>query len=192
MLARALTLAGTSVVLSALAHVLGGGEAALGPVLALGALQLAAASRVARRPLTAARVAAWAAATQLLTHVALAWLHRAAGTDVAVLGHHGLEHAHAAIGAGAAHALVPTGPARWPMLAAHVLGTLAVVALASGADRAAAAVRSRWAVVLDALAPRRTPVRARLTARARMRVTGPSAPLRHSVVRRGPPAVAPA
>jgi hypothetical protein len=189
-LARALTLAGTSVAVSALAHVLAGGQAAPGPVLAIGALQLAAASLVARRPLTAGRVAAWAVATQLLTHVALAWLHPGPGTAVAVPGHHGLEQAHAALGAGAAHAIVPAGPARWTMLAAHLLGTVVVVALASGADRAATAVRSRWAVVLDALAPRPAPARARLLVHASARAASGAAPLRHSVVRRGPPAAA--
>lgn len=184
-LTRALVLAATSAAVSALAHVVAGGRAPLGPLLGLGALQLALATRVGRRPLTAGRVVAWAAAAQAATHLALTWLHPAAGTDVVVLGHHGLEHAHAAA---AGH--TATGSAGAAMLAAHVLGTLLVAVLAPGADRAATAVVARWSVVLAALEPASPLVAPRphaAPARVRARSTSP---LRHALVRRGPPSPA--
>lgn len=182
-LTRALVLAATSTAVSALAHVVGGGRAPLGPLLGLAALQLALATRVGRRPLTAGRVVAWAAAAQAATHLTLAWLHPATGTDVVVLGHHGLEHAHAAAAAG--HAT--TGSAGLAMLAAHVLGTLVVALLAPGADRAAAAVVARWSVVLAALEAPSPLVAPRPHAAPTPAPARSTSPLRHALVRRGPP-----
>lgn len=193
-LARALTLAVPSLALSALAHVLGGGMAAPATLAALGVLQLALATGVARRPLGVTRVTVWAVAAQTTTHLALTWLHPSAGTVVTITGHHAAGHVaergRAALGH--THALVPGGTARWAMLAAHVVGTLVLVALLSGIDRAAAAVRSRWAVVLEALAGIALPVPPRGPAPTPTPATGAGRLLRHSAPRRGPPAVAPA
>lgn len=179
-LARALTVAATTLATSAGAHAVAGGHlvppallGALGPVLVVAALPLT------RTRLRTPSLLVWAGSAQLALHLALSWLHPTAGTTVTVVGHHGLQTA-ATASTGATGAALP-------MLLAHLLGTALAVALAVAADRAAAFTRAWWlgtvrTVTSHPLSPGRPapPVPP----------TGPRpAPrfLEHALARRGPP-----
>jgi len=189
-LARAVTIATTSLALGAGSHVLAGGPAAPAGVLAvLGSLLLVGALGVSRRRLSARSLVPLVVVAQALVHAVLTWVHQASALAVPAglspaTSHgavHGAVTAHLVADAAAVH-LGPT------MLLAHGAATLVTVAAVLGADRAAARARHWWsgvlvltrgAVVVPRVAPPRpaaTPDMATVSRLAR------------SIARRGPPA----
>ncbi len=137
-LTRAAATAATTLAVATGAHVIAGGHPASPDLLAvLGLLLLGAAMPMSRGPARPVPLLIWVAGGQLAVHTTLSWLHGSA--QVSVAGHHGLEqaasHGGTAATAGAA------------MLAAHVVGTVLVLALILATDRSAAAARRHWAWV---------------------------------------------
>lgn len=155
LLARALAVSATTLALSTGAHVIGGGHTS-SPVLlgVLGVLLVGAAVPLARRPLRLTTLLAWVTAGQVTVHLVLSWLHPAAGTHVAIAGHHGLESATTVA---STHTSASSGTS---MLVAHVVGSVIAAALIVATDRSAAAARAHWGWVRSIVAG---PVLATLT-----------------------------
>lgn len=133
---RAVAMAAITLAVSAGAHALGGGHHLSAPLaVVLGALLLAAAVPLARRPLSGAVLSGWTLGGQAATHVVLTWAHPTSAVDLQVAGHHGAQTATSAGG---------PAPALTPMLVAHAVGTVLAVTLLVAIERSAAALRRRF------------------------------------------------